>query len=326
MEKQQYLMDLINRILNKTTEFDPELNEYVNFISEKAYKEAFALTDIGYIEPLRNLLSKYSSNTTQHRDIRRKIYMILEKIAVNSGDMDVYPIFDEQLIRETDKDLIGDVLLEYIYRSTYTPILDTILPLAHDKRWQERHMAIKILGRYPKEKVEEVLINLLQAAKDPYEIEYILGSLRQINSEKTLDVIEKYLHHVKGEVRASALATLKVLGGKENVPIFIEGLKDKSAAVKLNALGALLKHGDETVLEALILRLKTIVKKQRQIEPMTSSDSDVVKIMEFLLRYREQDKVSKLFTWIYEKKWNMLFDNEREWFKENVYQTPLENF
>ncbi|GAA0337409.1 hypothetical protein GCM10008967_29580 [Bacillus carboniphilus] len=312
MDKKEYVIDLINRMNDTTRVFDPEFNGYVPVISKQAYNEAEQLADKECIEPLKNLIAVHSSNKAFDKDVRRKVYNILNKIATNTNEMDVFTFFEERLDYETDKYIVGDGLLEDIVRSEYVPALKRILPLVEHKDWQVRHEAIRLLGRYQKEEVEDTLLSLLKADSNPYDIEYTLGALGRIGSTKVLERIDPLLYHKKGEVRASAIAILKVVGGKTYMKVYEEGLNDRSPAVKLNALSAILKHGDEKQIPLLISRLKTILKRERKYEPGNLESSDVVKILKFLLHYKNE-QVVELLEWIREKKWSMLFELEQEW-------------
>ncbi|WP_102345121.1 HEAT repeat domain-containing protein [Bacillus sp. Marseille-P3661] len=318
MDTQKYLLDLIQRMLDDTLEYVPDVNGSMYVIANSAYKEAEKLADAKYIQPLKNIIEQHSSSKTKEKDIRRKAYHILEKLAINTEIREIFEYFADRLDKESDKYILGDCLLLYLDRNQYTPKLDIILRLSDDIRWQVRDMVIKMLGNYPKQEVEDLLIHKLADVKDQYEICHLLSSLRKIRSAKVLDVIGEYLQHDKGEVRASAIATAKELGGKEFLPTYIACLKDRSREVKLNALDALLKHGDESIIEVLFERLKTILKTKRNVEPATAEDSDVINIVQFLLRYKYMKEVTTIFDWIWQKKWDYLYECEKEWLRVNA--------
>jgi HEAT repeat protein len=319
MNTQEYLLDLIERMLDDTLEYVPEVDGSMYVNSNNAYKEASQLTDANYTEPLKQLVERYSSNKAKDKDVRRRVYHMLEKLAINTENNEIFEYFADRLAEESDKDILGDCLLLYLDRSTYIPSLYKILRLMEDNRWQVRDMVIKMLGNYPKQDVEDILMRKLSEAKDQYEISYLLSSLRKIHSTKVLEVIEKFLEHEKGNVRASAITTVNVLEGKQCLSTYMKALRDRSRDVKLNALSAILDHGDESVIGALIERLQTILKTKRKVEPGTISDSEVVKIVTFLLRYKDRKEVAALFDWIQQKKWDFLFEQEREWIQEHCF-------
>jgi HEAT repeat protein len=295
-----------------TSVFDPETNGYAPVVKNQAYKEAADLADKDCIGPLINLIDEYSSNKTNDKDFRKTVYSILYKIAKNTKDMDVFHYFEERLAEETDKYILSDFLLNPIVRSPYKPSLHSILPFVDHTYWSIRHEAIALLGRFSKEEVEGKLLSILSGDADKYDIEYTLGALANIGSTKVLSVIDPFLHHEKGDVRASAIFTLKVVGGKQYLPVFREGLKDRSPAVKFQSLHAVLKHGDEKDVPLLLTRLKTILKRERKHEPGNLQSSDVVKIIKFLLQHKNKEVIDTLYS-INETKQDVLFDIEKEW-------------
>jgi hypothetical protein len=317
MDKQGYLLNLIERMLDETLEVVQESKGMMNITSSQAYHEVQALHDLSLVEPLKNLIARFSTHKKMDKNIRKKAYFIMEKIAVNTNNSDIFEYFADRLSMETDKDVISDNLLFYIERNEYTPNIAKVIPMLSDKHWQVRSRAISILGYYPKREVEDVLLAALRQTKDSYEISKILGALRRIGSTRVIKEIDKFLKHEKGEVRASAIATLKVVGGSEYIPVFVRGMKDKSRDVKLNALYAILETGGENEIGVLINRLKTIMKSQRNHEPATADDSDVVKILNFLKPYKQNHEVSLLLKWIRDNKWDNLFEHEKKWVDAN---------
>ncbi|MGO4886240.1 HEAT repeat domain-containing protein [Anaerobacillus sp. MEB173] len=318
MNTDDYLLNLIERMLDRTLEDVPEAGGSMYVVSDQAYKEAATLANPKFIQPLQQIIEQYSSNKAQDKAVRRKSYYILEQLAINTDHREIFDYFADRLAKETDKDILGDGLLFYLNRNEYIPNLSKIVVLVEDNRWQVRDMVIKMLGNYPKEEVESLLLDKLKNAKDQYEISALLGSLRKIHSTNVLEMIETFLHHEKGDVRSSALATVKVVGGKKFLPIYIQALKDRSRDVKLNALYAVLEHGDESVIGILIERLKTIVKTKRKLKPGTVKGSDVVNILQFILQFKNNKEVATALDWIVKNKWNHLFENEQEWIKSNT--------
>ena len=77
---------------------------------------------------------------------------------------------------------------------------------------------------------------------------------------------------------------------------------------------ALQNHGDETAIDVVYKRLKTVLSRKRKI-----GSDELVPAFEFLNRYREQHKkIQELFEWIKSKKLDDLFDEEKEWYKKSI--------
>nr|WP_106779678.1 HEAT repeat domain-containing protein [Lysinibacillus timonensis] len=316
MNKHEYVLDLIGRMSDTSLIEDIELGGS-RPLSQLAYEEARTLTDINLVPILKNIIQQHSSNKVIEKNIRSKSYFILFKLAMNTRTPEVFFYFEERLSTETDKYLIGDSLLHYLLESEYLPSLDSIKPFIHHKDWQIRHVALRLLGRYEKELVEDILIASLHENLDRFEIDIILGALRSIQSTKILYQLEPYLHHKIGDVRASAVATIRHLGGAKFMPNFVKALSDRAPAVKLNALYAILQYGNEEQIPVLISRLKTILSRNRQTEPGNLDSSEVFLIVNFLLAH-ETEKLNELIQWIYQKKWNMLFEIEQNWLEKVV--------
>ncbi|WP_395534876.1 hypothetical protein [Neobacillus thermocopriae] len=72
---------------------------------------------------------------------------------------------------------------------------------------------------------------------------------------------------------------------------------------------AIKKHGDESAINPLIVRIKTILKRKRTVK-----SDDLLIGLEFLVRFiKDYKEISDLFDWIKSKKWDLLFDNEKKW-------------
>ncbi|MGG3888814.1 hypothetical protein [Metabacillus fastidiosus] len=66
--------------------------------------------------------------------------------------------------------------------------------------------------------------------------------------------------------------------------------------------------GTETAADTVYKRVKTVLARKRKIE-----SDQLVPIFEFLIRYKENnEKIKKLFEWIKSKKWNYLFEEEKD--------------
>ncbi|WP_214846141.1 hypothetical protein [Exiguobacterium sp. S90] len=89
-------------------------------------------------------------------------------------------------------------------------------------------------------------------------------------------------------------------------------MKDRSVDVKAYALLGIAKHGDASAIQPVIKRVKTMLKRKRQIQ-----SDEILVAFRFLNRYRHSDKtIPELFDWIITKRWDVLFDEEQQWLNE----------
>jgi hypothetical protein len=51
---------------------------------------------------------------------------------------------------------------------------------------------------------------------------------------------------------------------------------------------------------------------------VTPFDSDLVRIINFLLKYKNKDEVIAILNWVRQERWDYLFEEEQKWFLENV--------
>ena len=69
------------------------------------------------------------------------------------------------------------------------------------------------------------------------------------------------------------------------------------------------RHGNETAIKPVIERIKTMLKRKRNIE-----SDDLILALGFLIRFEEDyEEIHELFDWIKSKKWEFIFDTEKEW-------------
>lgn len=273
-----------------------------------ATRKAEKLDHIALIPILCNLLEKAKKET-----LKQDIYFVLGNIGVNTGDPRVVHILLKRLEAEKNKYTLDSILSQLAKQkevSNCAPILQFI----DDPRWLVRHSAFQALSKCKCSAAEEALIQVITTSQDEYDLFYAIGSLCDLGATRSVPYLLPLMKHPKGEVRRSALSALDQLGDSTFLPLFIEAMKDRSPAVKYYALLAIQNHGDETAIDSVYQRVKTMLKRMRSIE-----SNELVPAFEFLNRYREKyNHIQELFEWIISKKWDYLFDEEKDMVKKIV--------
>lgn len=204
------------------------------------------------------------------------------------------------------------LLLEEIEQSEIEDC-SQIIKFINDKRTAVRHSAIQALRACKSSVAEEALIKIITESTDEYDLTYANSVLSRIGSNKAIPHLINLLGHSKGDVKCSALWALNELGNTSLLPIFLEALQERSVAVKGYALLAINRHGNETAIKPVIERIKTILIRKRTVE-----SDDLILGLGFLIRFvGDYEEIQELFDWIKSKKWEFLFDTEKEWIMKN---------
>jgi HEAT repeat protein len=301
-------------LIKQMSESDSIYNEKEGYSTNEgspswnAFRKAEQLTDTTVIPFLKNLLEK-----SKDRETRENIYFTFGKIGVNTGDKRVVDILLKRLEVETNKytlEMILDRIAEQEDVSDGLPIIKCI----NDNRWQVRYSAIEALGKCKSPAAEDALIKVITESQDENDLRYAICSLCDMSATKSIPYLLPLVKHTKADVRRAAIGALDELGDSSFLPFFIEAMEDRSPSVKYYALLALLNHGDETTIEVVYKRVKTFLSRKRKIE-----SDELVPAFEFLNRYKEHHKkIQELFEWIKSKKWDYLFDEEKDWYKKNI--------
>ncbi|WP_227938165.1 HEAT repeat domain-containing protein [Alkalihalobacillus deserti] len=189
-----------------------------------------------------------------------------------------------------------------------------IIKFLNDKRPAVRHSAIEALRACKSPAAENALIKVITESQDEYDLIYANAVLSKIGTNKAVPHLINLLEHHKGDVKCSALWALKEIGDASLLPSFLEALQDRSANVKGYAMLGIDRHGNETAIKPVIERIKTMLKRKRTIE-----SDDLILALGFLIRFEEDnEEIHKLFDWIKSKKWDFLFDMEKEWIIKNI--------
>lgn len=305
------LLELIKQMSEADSIYNEKEGYYTNEGSPSwiATRKAEQLTDTGMIPFLNNLLEKSMDSET-----RGNIYFILGKIGENTGDERVVTILLKRLKVETNKYML-ETILEQIADQKEVLDYSPIMKFIDDKRTAVRYRAIQTLYKCKHPVVEDALIKVIDESQDQYDLYYASGSLSDIGTIKSIPHLIRLLERAKGDAKCVTLYALEVLGDSTLLPIFIEAMQDRSSAVKSYALSGLLKYGDETAIDVVYKRVKTILTRKRKIK-----SDELVPAFEFLNRYKENHKrIQQLFEWIQSKKWDYLFDEEKDWYINNIH-------
>jgi len=275
--------------------------------SDLAYETARRFQDVQMLPVLMDLLEQ-----TKRLEMKQHFYFMLGTIGMNTGDVRIADLLLERLAQETKPTLITSILDELANQERVGDATD-IIQYVEDSRSAVRNSAIDALGSCRGILAEDALIQFITTSTDSFEIMSANFVLATIGTKRVIPHLLPLLDHPKGDVRHSALNAISELGDDTFLPMFIKGLEDRSIDVKAYALLGIAKHGDASAIQPVIKRLKTMLKRQRQIQ----SDEGLV-ALRFLNRYRQSDKtIPVLFDWIVTKKWEVLFDDEQQWLKRN---------
>ena len=276
--------------------------------SDLAYETARRFQDIQMLPVLMDLLEQ-----TKRLEMKRYFYFMLGTIGMNTGDVRVADLLLERLAQETKPKLITSILDELANQERVDDATD-IIKYVEDSRSAIRNSAIDALGSCRGALAEDALIRFIMTSTDSFEIMSANFVLATVGTERVIPYLLPLLDHPTGDVRHSVLNAISELGDDTFLPMFIKGLEDRSVDVKAYALLGIAKHGDESAIQPVIKRLKTILKRKRQIQ----SDDGLV-ALRFLNRYRQSDKtIPVLFDWIVTKKWDVLFNEEQQWLQEHL--------
>lgn len=275
--------------------------------SDLAYEIARRFQDVQMLPVLMDLLEQ-----TKRLEMKQYFYFMLGTIGTNTGDVRVADLLLERLAQETKPTLITSILDELANQERVDDATD-IIQYIEDSRSAVRNSAIDALGSCRGALAEDALIRFITTSTDSFEIMSANFVLATIGTERVIPHLLPLLDHPKGDVRHSALNAISELGDDTFLPLFIKGLDDRSVDVKTYALLGIAKHGDTSAIQPVIKRLKTMLKRKRQIQ-----SNEILTAFRFLNRYRQLDKtIPELFDWIITKRWDVLFDEEQQWLTEN---------
>lgn len=189
-----------------------------------------------------------------------------------------------------------------------------IIRLLDDRRTAVKQSAIEALKVFNCPKAEEALIGVIKQSTDEYELTYANAALSKIGTKQAVPYLINLLKHPKSNVICSALWALKELGDTSLLPVFLDVLSNRSPEVKTYAMLCINKHGNETAINPVIERVKFLLKRKRNIER-----NDLILALEFISGFvDEHEEIYNLFDWIKTKKWDFLFNFEKDWITSKI--------
>lgn len=326
-----YLIDLIERMLDDEWRDDMVSSE--DTVSYQAFREAEKLNDVACIADLKAYIENEQDN--KHR---KCAYFILTKIVKNTHDENALQFLIHQLKIEKNNNSLITLLSALVEVNKPSHIdLQPIFELIHHHQGEyesyledDEHVkshAIYALKHSQNRKVEPLILNIMQAleSSDDFRLWYCFQVLQTVGTTLSLSVMERFIHHKNTEYASLAFWFLAMYGNEKQLPIFEKHIQESK--YKDLALLGLVNHGNDTHIELIISRVKNMLSRKRKYETMMIIDdvekSELVVALEFLQKYANQNtEIIKFFEWIKMKKWDKLFDDEKEFI--NLIQTRHE--
>jgi HEAT repeat protein len=179
-----------------------------------------------------------------------------------------------------------------------------------------RHSAIRALKHCNSNECEIKLMMILENSTNHYDLYYSIQTLSSSGSLKCISKLKELVKHSNQEVSGSALSTIIKLAKNKEVNLYREQLA--SGKNKFTALEGVIKFGNEEDIPNVIKRIKDLVSKKRVIEIVGEYGySEIIIAMFFLLKYPDNKSVSEIYTVLKTKKNEFLWNNEKEWLKNN---------
>ncbi|PIF33526.1 hypothetical protein CLU81_4142 [Flavobacterium sp. 9] len=195
-----YLIDIIDRMLDRSDRNMETGYDGSKTISWKAYREAENVENAEYIPQLIAFI-----DNEKDKKKRDRAYFLLGHITKNTNDLKALDHLISRVNKETDKYIIS-ALLERI-ANIKKPIGTDLQPLIQatkSDKWLIRHSAIHSLNNSFDSIAENTLIDILDNSDDVYNIIYTNATLNKIGTLKAIPFLEKHLKSRKRDVKHSA--------------------------------------------------------------------------------------------------------------------------
>lgn len=324
-----YLDDLFERLGNENLRPGLKLPEGVSYksdltISWEARVESKKLSDLKWINPLQERLNK-EKVTKEKINIIHVLVPLADKNKENSiADYIINFVKKEKVrwVRNVALSSLNDSQLEIQNEKEY------LFELIKNKDWQIKLSALGLLKKLDSSysnRIENVCLDLIEKnQKKPHELSSICAVLLKhgsVNSIPQLKEISR--NNSKAFTVNSALNAIGEISGDKELNFFIEISKtSRNNDVKSMVTQSMCKFGDESVIDILIKRVKSILSKTRKTDVIYvgGTKPELVHILTFLTSYKD-DRVSKLISFIALKKMNLMDETELKWFKEEIKST-----
>jgi len=311
----EYLKDLLARMLDvsdKKTQPDGSKT-----ISWKACRESEKLTNKDFIPQLIEIIDK-----EKDKEKRNKAYFILGKIAKNTNDLTATKYLIGRINKEKDKNVLSTLLhrISDLYKPKDMNIQPIINAINHNDS-QVKSSAILALEHTDNPLAEDTLIDLLENPESTdSDLVFANAALANIGTKKSISILTKLVTHKKIDVAGSALNTIIKISDETCLPLCLEQLENGNN--KSIALEGVVKYGNENVIPHIINRIKELVDRKRKRGTLLVVERklmpELVVGLEFLKKYAEKGEVESLFGFILTKKYDLLFDDEKEWLNNNI--------
>lgn len=195
-----YLIDIIKRMLDTSDQIMEAGYDSSKTISWKALREAEKVEDVHFIAELISYI-----DNEKDKKKRDKAYFLLGHLAKNTNDTTALNYLIQRIDKETDKYIIAS-LLDRI-ANIKKPVGIDLLPLINgtkSDKWLIRHSAIQSLKHSSDSIAETTLIEIIDKSDDPYNLTYSNATLNNIGTPKAIPYLEKHLKSRKRDVKLSA--------------------------------------------------------------------------------------------------------------------------
>lgn len=300
----KFLLDILEKL---------NYSGYGNTESIQAWKVVKDLKDEKYIPELISFAKK-----EKNKDYRYNAYSILWAIAKNTQNFEATQFLIQQTEKEKNQNLVSNILniLNNLEKPSKTNI-EPLLKLIDSKNKKIRTCAIHSLSKCENIEAEKKLIDML-TSKDKYDLIYTnwaIWTLKTESSKKIIPYLEKLLNNPNQSVSSTALAAIKNIWDKSNMPIFLSQLQ--SWRNKFVALEAILKFWDISEIDQVIERIKKIVSVKRWVHTTWIEWTEIIMAMKFLSKFVSKFKKPKeIFEFLLKKQKN-LWKDEIDWLEEN---------
>lgn len=321
-----YLDDLFKRLENENLRPGLKLPEGVNYksdltVSWEARIESKKLSDPKLIKPLQERLYK-EKITKEKINIIQVLVPLADKNKKDSiADYIINFVKKEKVrwVRDVALSSLSDSQLEVQNEKEY------LFELIENKDWQIKLSALGLLKKLDSSysnRIEIVCLDLIEKhKKKPHELSWICGVLVKHGTNKSITQLKEVAkNNSKAFTVNSALNAIGEIGRDNELDFFIEIFKtNRNNDVKSMVTQSICKYGNESVIDILIKRAKTILSKTRKtnIIYVGGTKPELVHILTFLLRFKDE-KVTKLIDFIISKKMNLMDEAEMKWFKKEI--------
>ncbi len=306
--------DLIEKLVS-----NPYYRVYPSVLEDKYWKVLCEAGNV-YDEHFISTLIEYAKNS-KYKAKRKNVYFILGHIAKNTNSDQPTNFLIQRI--ETEKSKYDISTLLSIIKDLNKPSTVDIQPIINatkSDKWLIRHSAIEALENTNNYLVEDRLLEIINESNDEYDLWYANKTLRNAGTRKSVPSLSKLLDHKKKDVSCTALRAILNISKAVDLPLYISQLqKGKN---KTTALIGVIKYGTVTEIPYVVKRIKELVARKRSIETTVCGNgparTELVMAMEFLSRYvAESSEPNKMYEFLTTKKYDFLWDSEKEWLEEN---------